>query len=162
MHPFVGVVMGSDSDWETMGKAVSILEQLGIGCEARIISAHRNPTDAAEYASGAAARGAVAIIAGAGRAAHLPGVLASYTNLPVVGVPIGGGPLAGVDALYAIVQMPAGIPVATMAIDGACNAGLFVAQMMAVNDAALRAKLEDYRRNMAAGVRAKDEKLQLR
>lgn len=156
----VGVVMGSDSDWEVMRKAVDILTELNIATEVRIISAHRTPHEAATYASSAQERGLVAIVAGAGRAAHLPGVLASYTLLPVIGVPISGGPLSGTDALYAMVQMPPGVPVATMAIDGALNAGLFAASMIAGTDSAVANALHAYRDNMAAKVRQKDALLQ--
>lgn len=156
----VGVVMGSDSDWEVMRKAVDILTEFNIATEVRIISAHRTPHEAATYASSAQERGLVAIVAGAGRAAHLPGVLASYTLLPVIGVPISGGPLSGNDALYAMVQMPPGVPVATMAIDGALNAGLFAASIIAGTDPAVANALNAYRDNMAAKVRQKDALLQ--
>ncbi len=158
----VGVVMGSDSDWETMRKAVEVMEQLGITVEARILSAHRTPEAASAYAREAAQRGLSAIVAGAGRAAHLPGVLAAFTTLPVIGVPIGGGPLGGTDALYSIVQMPPGVPVATMAIDGALNAGLFAAQIIALSNEKVHAGLTEYRRKMAESVLAKDAKLQAR
>ena len=152
--------MGSDSDWEVMRKAVDILTEFNIATEVRIISAHRTPHEAATYASSAQERGLVAIVAGAGRAAHLPGVLASYTLLPVIGVPISGGPLSGTDALYAMVQMPPGVPVATMAIDGALNAGLFAASIIAGTDPAVANALNAYRDNMAAKVRQKDALLQ--
>lgn len=159
-NPMVGIVMGSDSDWEVMRKAADVLAELNISYEVRVLSAHRTPLAAAEYAQQAESRGLKVIIAGAGRAAHLPGVLASYTLLPVIGVPIGGGPLAGVDALYSIVQMPPGIPVATMAIDGAQNAALFAAQQLALNDPALMTELKTRREQMAERVLAKDAQIQ--
>jgi 5-(carboxyamino)imidazole ribonucleotide mutase len=155
-NPVVGIVMGSDSDWDVMQKAVGIFDELKISYEVRILSAHRTPLAAAAYAQEAESRGLKVIIAGAGRAAHLPGVLASYTLLPVVGVPIGGGPLSGVDALYAIVQMPPGIPVATMAIDGAQNAALFAAQILATGNSELATALKAQREKMAERVLEKD------
>lgn len=157
--PQVGIVMGSDSDWAVMQKAANALSVLQVPCEIRVLSAHRTPEAAAAYAKEAEKRGLRLLIAGAGRAAHLPGVLASYTVLPVIGVPISGGALAGVDALYAIVQMPSGIPVATMAIDGAHNAGLFAAQILALTDSNLRERLLDYRQKMAEEVLLKDARL---
>ncbi|MGI6611498.1 MAG: 5-(carboxyamino)imidazole ribonucleotide mutase [Limnochordia bacterium] len=157
--PLVGIVMGSDSDWEVMQKAAHALSDLQVPAEVRVLSAHRTPEAAACYAKEAEGRGLRILIAGAGRAAHLPGVLASYTVLPVIGVPIRGGALAGVDALYAIVQMPSGIPVATMAIDGAHNAALFATQLLALTDPSMRERLLAYRQEMAAEVLAKDARL---
>lgn len=143
----VGVVMGSSSDWETMRSAVEILQQFGIAYEARVVSAHRMPDALFAYAEGAAARGLAAIIAGAGGAAHLPGMLAAKTPVPVLGVPVASRHLQGVDSLYSIVQMPRGVPVATFAIGtaGAANAALFAVAMLAVGDAALRARLDAFR-----------------
>lgn len=143
----VGVVMGSNSDWETMQHAVAILEQFGIAHEAQVVSAHRMPDDMFRYAEQAAERGLQAIIAGAGGAAHLPGMLAAKTPVPVLGVPVAGRHLQGVDSLHSIVQMPKGIPVATFAIGnaGAANAALFAVAMLANNDPALRVKLEAFR-----------------
>ena len=139
--------MGSRSDWDTMQHAVQILQHFGIPHEAKVVSAHRMPDDMFEYAATAAARGLVAIIAGAGGAAHLPGMLAAKTTVPVLGVPVASKHLNGVDSLHSIVQMPKGIPVATFAIGdaGAANAALFAVAMLALNDAALLTKLNDYR-----------------
>ena len=143
----VGVLMGSNSDWDTMQHAVAILQEFGIAHEARVVSAHRMPDDMFAYAEAAAARGLQAIIAGAGGAAHLPGMLAAKTTVPVLGVPVASKHLQGVDSLHSIVQMPKGIPVATFAIGaaGAANAALFAVAMLANNDAALRAKLDAFR-----------------
>ena len=143
----IGVVMGSNSDWETMRNAAEILQQFGIAFEAKVVSAHRMPDALFAYAESAASRGLAAIIAGAGGAAHLPGMLASKTAVPVLGVPVASKHLQGVDSLYSIVQMPKGVPVATFAIGnaGAANAALFAVAMLAVNDPALRAKLDDFR-----------------
>ena len=145
--PLVGVVMGSSSDWDVMQHAVAMLEQFGIAQEAQVISAHRMPDEMFAYAAGARARGLRAIIAGAGGAAHLPGMLAAKTAVPVLGVPVPSKHLLGVDSLHSIVQMPKGIPVATFAIGaaGAANAALFAVAMLANEDAALRARLEAYR-----------------
>ena len=145
--PLVGVIMGSQSDWPTMAHAVHILEQLGIAHEVRIVSAHRTPDRLISYAKGAADRGLKAIIAGAGGAAHLPGMVASMTRVPVLGVPVQSAALSGVDSLYSIVQMPGGIPVATFAIGkaGATNAGLFAAALLANEDADLAGKLDAWR-----------------
>jgi 5-(carboxyamino)imidazole ribonucleotide mutase len=139
--------MGSSSDWETLQHAVAILQEFGVDHEARVLSAHRMPDDMFAYAESAAARGLKAIIAGAGGAAHLPGMLAAKTLVPVLGVPVPGRHLQGVDALHSIVQMPKGIPVATFAIGdaGAANAALFAVAMLANQDAALRTKLDAYR-----------------
>ena len=143
----IGVLMGSSSDWDTMQHAVHILQQFGIAHEARVVSAHRMPDDMFAYAESAAGRGLKAIIAGAGGAAHLPGMLAAKTTVPVLGVPVASKHLSGVDSLHSIVQMPKGIPVATFAIGaaGAANAALFAVAMLANTDIVLRARLEDFR-----------------
>ena len=152
----IGVVMGSSSDWETMQHAVQILQQFGIPHEARVVSAHRMPDDMFEYAQTAAGRGLQAIIAGAGGAAHLPGMIASKTVVPVLGVPVQTKALSGVDSLHSIVQMPKGVPVATFAIGqaGAANAALFAVAMLAHHDAALRGQLEAFRAEQTAAARA--------
>lgn len=146
-QPLVGIVMGSDSDWPTMQAAAVILKEFGIPCEARVLSAHRTPDQALEYSAGAAARGMKALIAGAGGAAHLAGVLAAKTTLPVLGVPIQSKALNGIDSLYSIVQMPKGIPVATFAIGeaGAANAALFIVAMLATTDPVMHEKLVKFR-----------------
>lgn len=154
------IVMGSDSDLRVMQGAASALKELGVPHSVHIASAHRTPEKLARLVAQAEAEGCGAIIAGAGGAAHLPGVVAAMTTLPVIGVPIAGGALNGADALYAIVQMPKGIPVATVAIDGAYNAGLLAAQMLALGDAALAERLKVYRRSLAEQVEAKDARLQ--
>jgi len=143
----IGVLMGSSSDWDTLQHAVHIFQQFGIAHEARVMSAHRMPDDMFAYAETAAGRGLKAIVAGAGGAAHLPGMLAAKTTVPVLGVPVPSKFLNGVDSLHSIVQMPKGIPVATFAIGpaGAANAALFAVAMLANNDIVLRARLEDYR-----------------
>ena len=143
----IGVLMGSSSDWDTLQHAVHILQQFGIPHEARVVSAHRMPDDMFAYAETAIGRGLKAIIAGAGGAAHLPGMLAAKTSVPVLGVPVASKHLSGVDSLHSIVQMPRGIPVATFAIGaaGAANAALFAVAMLANNDIVLRARLEDFR-----------------
>jgi 5-(carboxyamino)imidazole ribonucleotide mutase len=143
----IGVVMGSSSDWDTMQHAVQILQQFGISHEARVVSAHRMPDDMFAYAEAAAGRGLRAIIAGAGGAAHLPGMLAAKTTVPILGVPVASKHLSGVDSLHSIVQMPKGIPVATFAIGaaGAANAALFAVAMLAADHPTLRKKLDDYR-----------------
>ena len=147
MNIHIGVVMGSSSDWDTMQHAVQILQQFGIGHETRVVSAHRMPDDMFAYAEGARGRGLKAIIAGAGGAAHLAGMLAAKTTLPVLGVPVPSRHLLGVDSLHSIVQMPKGIPVATFAIGaaGAANAALFAVALLANDDAALLARLEAFR-----------------
>ncbi|HWI55138.1 MAG TPA: 5-(carboxyamino)imidazole ribonucleotide mutase [Desulfobacteria bacterium] len=155
----VGIVMGSDSDLPVMKGAVDVLKQFGIGCEVVISSAHRVPDKTAQYAKTAEERGLEVIIAAAGMAAHLPGVIAAFTTLPVIGVPIKSGALAGTDALYAIVQMPPGIPVATMAIDGAKNAGIFAAQVLSTKYPEVREKLKVYKEQLASEVNAKADKL---
>jgi 5-(carboxyamino)imidazole ribonucleotide mutase len=154
--PLVGIVMGSDSDWDVMQHAAAQLDQLGVAHEARVVSAHRTPDEMFRYAEGAASRGLRCIIAGAGGAAHLPGMLAAKTVLPVLGVPIPSRHLQGLDSLLSIVQMPRGVPVATFAIGeaGAVNAALFAVSLLAVTDAALGAKLRDLRAALDAKVRA--------
>ncbi len=152
----VGVVMGSSSDWETLREATEILAEFGIPFEARVVSAHRMPDDMFAYAESAVSRGLKAIIAGAGGAAHLPGMLAAKTTVPVLGVPVASRHLQGVDSLHSIVQMPKGIPVATFAIGtaGAANAALFAVAMFAVGDEALRARLDAYRARQTEVARA--------
>jgi 5-(carboxyamino)imidazole ribonucleotide mutase len=164
MNPKVLIVMGSDSDCPVLEETAKILEHFAIPYEMRIASAHRSPRKTADLVEGAADRGIKVIIAAAGLAAHLPGVVAAGTILPVIGVPMGGGPLNGVDALYSIVQMPGGIPVATTAIGraGAKNAALLATQILALGDTALAGKLLAYREKMATDVEAKDRKLQER
>jgi len=147
----VAVLMGSGSDAEKMAPAADTLERFGIEADVRVLSAHRNPQQVVELASTAREHGYVAFICGAGMAAHLAGVVAAHTTLPVVGVPLSGGALNGVDALYSTVQMPRGIPVATVAVDGAMNAALLVVQMLAIRDEALAAKLADHRREIGGG-----------
>ncbi len=148
-QPLVGVVMGSDSDWPTMEKAVEVLEQFGVPYEARVVSAHRTPELLVEYSKSAQDRGLKVIIAGAGGAAHLPGMVASMTILPVLGVPVKSRALSGMDSLLSIVQMPKGIPVATFAIGdaGAGNAGLSAVSILATSDDALLGKLQEFRDN---------------
>ena len=152
----VGVVMGSSSDWETMQHAVQILQQFGVAHEARVVSAHRMPDDLFAYAEQAAKRGLQAIIAGAGGAAHLPGMLAAKTIVPVLGVPVASKHLAGVDSLHSIVQMPKGVPVATFAIGnaGAANAALFAVSLLALHDPALTEQLLAFRAEQTATARA--------
>ena len=152
----VGVVMGSSSDWETLKHATEILAEFGVPFETRVVSAHRMPDDMFAYAEGAGGRGLKAIIAGAGGAAHLPGMLAAKTIVPVLGVPVASKHLQGVDSLHSIVQMPKGIPVATFAIGvaGAANAALFAVAMLAGTDPALAKKLEDFRARQTAAARA--------
>ncbi len=152
----IGVVMGSSSDWETMQHAVQILQQFGIPHEARVVSAHRMPDDMFAYAEAAAGRGLKAIIAGAGGAAHLPGMLAAKTTVPVLGVPVASKHLSGVDSLHSIVQMPKGIPVATFAIGaaGAANAALFAVALLANDNPALREQLEVFRKAQTEAARA--------
>ena len=142
--PKIGIIMGSRSDWETMSAAKDTLSELDIPCEVRVVSAHRMPDEMFEYAAGARERGIHAIIAGAGGAAHLPGMTASKTLVPVIGVPVKSRALNGVDSLLSIAQMPPGVPVATMAIDGAVNAALFAARILALHDDGIAARLADY------------------
>jgi 5-(carboxyamino)imidazole ribonucleotide mutase len=157
----IGIVMGSSSDWETMKQAAEILTEFGIPFEARVVSAHRMPDEMFAYAEAAAGRGLKAIIAGAGGAAHLPGMLAAKTTVPVLGVPVASRHLQGVDSLHSIVQMPKGIPVATFAIGtaGAANAALFAVAMLATGDVALLAKLEAFRTRQTEAARAMSEDL---
>src|SRR5258706_3755825 len=154
--PLVGVVMGSQSDWDVMQHAARVLKDFGVAFEARVVSAHRTPDTMFEYAEGARARGLVCIIAGAGGAAHLPGMIASKTTLPVLGVPVPSKHLAGQDSLYSIVQMPKGIPVATFAIGeaGAANAGLFAVSLLANNEPVLAEKRAQYREKLKDQVSA--------
>lgn len=159
--PAVGILMGSDSDWPTMKAAADACAEFGIGSEVRVISAHRAPLDLARYASNAHKRGMCAIIAGAGGAAHLPGVTAAFTPLPVIGVPIPGKFLKGLDSLLSIVQMPSGVPVATVAIGGARNAGLLAVQILAVRDSALQEKVLQFKARLAEESRAKNKNLVL-
>ena len=158
----VGIVMGSDSDMPVMAKAADILEKLGIDYEMTIISAHREPDVFFEYAKSAEAKGFKVIIAGAGMAAHLPGMCAAIFPMPVIGIPIRSAQLGGMDALLSTVQMPTGIPVATVAIDGAANAALLAAQILAVEDAALAEKLAQRRKADADKVRARDAAVEAR
>jgi 5-(carboxyamino)imidazole ribonucleotide mutase len=150
----IGIIMGSLSDWPTMKRAADVLDELGVGYEAKVVSAHRTPQRLYEYAQTAKSRGLKVIIAGAGGAAHLPGMTASMTQLPVLGVPIQGEALSGQDSLLSIVQMPAGIPVGTLAIGkpGATNAGLLAAQILALEDQALAGRLEAFRAKQSASV----------
>ncbi len=152
----VGIIMGSDSDLGIMKEAGDILQQFGAEYDYTVSSAHRLPAETAEYAATATEKGYEVIIAGAGGAAHLPGVIAAYTTLPVIGVPIKTSTLSGVDSLYSIVQMPKGIPVATVAINGSANAGLLALQIIALHDNDIRVKLVEYRKKMAADVMKKD------
>ena len=155
----VSIVMGSDSDLPVMSKAAKMLDDFGIGYEIRVISAHREPDVFVDYARSAEERGIEVIIAGAGGAAHLPGMCAAIFNLPVIGVPIHTKALGGVDSLYSIVQMPSGIPVATVAIDGAANAAILAAKMLSISDKELRVKLAKYKEELKDQVAAKDVKL---
>jgi 5-(carboxyamino)imidazole ribonucleotide mutase len=150
----VGIIMGSQSDWPTMREAATILDELGVPYEARIVSAHRTPDRLWEYGRSAAGRGLKVIIAGAGGAAHLPGMMASKTRVPVIGVPVQTKALSGVDSLYSIVQMPKGYPVATMAIGaaGAANAGLMAAAILATSDAVLAGRLDAWREALSASI----------
>jgi 5-(carboxyamino)imidazole ribonucleotide mutase len=158
-EPLVGVIMGSRSDWDTMRHAVETLDRLAVPCESRVVSAHRTPDLLFEYASGAAGRGLRVIVAGAGGAAHLPGMAAAKTHLPVFGVPVESHALKGMDSLLSIVQMPAGIPVATFAIGnaGAANAALFAAAMLAHDDAAIAVALAAFREKQTDDVAANDD-----
>ncbi len=158
-NPRVGVIMGSDSDLPVMQGAIDVLVEFGVPYEARVISAHRTPDEMLEYARGAADRGLEVIIAGAGGAAHLPGMTASLTPLPVVGVPVPLKQLEGLDSLLSIVQMPAGIPVATVAIGNARNAGLLAVRILGNGDEKLRAAMVRYQADLAQSVREKDAKL---
>ena len=160
MKPVVGIVMGSDSDLPVMAKAGKMLDDLQVPYEMTIVSAHRTPDRLTEYAKNAAGRGIRVIIAGAGGAAHLPGMVAAQTVLPVIGVPVQTKALGGVDSLYSIVQMPPGIPVATVAINGALNAGLLAAKILAVTDEALTERVAAYAEGLREMVETKAEKLE--
>lgn len=158
--PQVGIVMGSDSDLKVMAKAADMLEELGIDYEMAIISAHREPDELIAWVRGAEERGEKVLIAGAGMAAALPGMCAALSALPVIGVPLAGSKLDGMDAVFSIMQMPPGIPVATVAIDGAKNAAILAAKILAVGDEEILAKVKNYARNLEEQVKAKNAKLQ--
>ncbi len=158
--PLVGIIMGSDSDWPTMEAAWQVCQEFAVPAEVRVVSAHRTPDDMARYAKNAHRRGLQVIIAGAGGAAHLPGMVASHTPLPVIGVPVQTKSLSGLDSLLSIVQMPGGIPVATVAIGGARNAGLLAVTILGCADPELRAKVIEFKRRQAAGSRQRDRQLQ--
>ncbi|MCU1689757.1 MAG: purE [Jatrophihabitantaceae bacterium] len=158
----VGVIMGSDSDWTVMSQASAALEEFGVAHEVRVVSAHRTPLDMVDYASSAAGRGLSVIIAGAGGAAHLPGMVASLTPLPVIGVPVPLAYLDGMDSLMSIVQMPAGVPVATVSIGGARNAGLLAVRILATSDPSLLSAMTRFQDSLAEGARAKNAALQER
>jgi 5-(carboxyamino)imidazole ribonucleotide mutase len=159
-QPAIGILMGSDSDWPVMEEAAKICDQFGVACEARVISAHRRPEDCAEYARSARQRGLKVLIGGAGGAAHLAGVLAAHTTLPVVAVPIPTGLSGGLDSLLSMVQMPPGVPVATVGVGRAGNAALLALQMLALSDAGLAEKLAAYKRELAQKGEAADRKVQ--
>ena len=159
-HPLVGIIMGSDSDWPTMEAAFKVCGEFAVPCEVQVVSAHRTPDNMARYAKTAHRRGLRVIIAGAGGAAHLPGMVASHTPLPVIGVPVESKSLKGLDSLLSIVQMPGGIPVATVAIGGARNAGLLAISILASSDPKLQAKLITFKQNLAAESRHRGRKLQ--
>ena len=151
-QPIVGVIMGSKSDLETMQPAADVLAEFGVPCEVKVVSAHRTPEAMVEYAKTAQARGIKVVIAGAGGAAHLPGMVASLTTLPVIGVPVQTKALGGVDSLYSIAQMPAGVPVATVSIGNGKNAGLLALRILALSDASLADKLEGFRQSQIEAV----------
>jgi len=157
--PLVGILMGSDSDWPTMEQAATILEEFGVPCESRVLSAHRSPKLVRRYVAGAASRGIKVLIAGAGGAAHLAGVLAAHTTLPVIGVPIETKSLKGLDSLLATVQMPSGVPVATVGIGNAANAALLAVQCLALSDSTLQRALAAYKRRLETRIREADRKL---
>ncbi len=159
-EPTVAIIMGSDSDWPVMGEAAAALEEFGVPFEARVVSAHRMPHEMIEYGETAAARGIRVIIAGAGGAAHLPGMVASVTTLPVIGVPVPLKYLDGMDSLLSVVQMPAGVPVATVSIGGARNAGLLAVRMLASGDPALTDKMAQFQVELRDAARAKNDRLQ--
>jgi 5-(carboxyamino)imidazole ribonucleotide mutase len=159
--PLVGIIMGSDSDWPTMEAAYQVCQEFKIPCEVHVVSAHRTPDDMARYAKTAHKRDLRVIIAGAGGAAHLPGMVASHTPLPVIGVPVESKSLKGLDSLLSIVQMPGGIPVATVAIGGAKNAGLLAVSILAANNSKLLAKLIAFKTNLANESRQRGRKLQV-
>ena len=160
VNSLVAVIMGSDSDLPTMKAAIDVLREFEIPYEVRVVSAHRTPHDMAEYATSAHERGLKVIIAGAGGAAHLPGMVAAYTPLPVIGVPVKTSSLSGLDSLLSIVQMPNGVPVATVAIDKAMNAGLLAVKILATSNSELLQKMLDYKANMAATSRRKNDTLE--
>ena len=160
MSPSIGIIMGSDSDLPTMADAIAICHEFGVTYEVAIVSAHRTPEEMFKYAQSAHKTGIKVIIAGAGGAAHLPGMVAALTPLPVIGVPIPSRHLQGVDSLYSIVQMPAGIPVATVAIGNAKNAALLAIQILATNQSELQGKVQDYRQNLRTSVQGKQTKLE--
>jgi len=162
VNPLVGVIMGSDSDYEVMGAAAEALVEFDVPHEVRVVSAHRTPLDMAAYAQGAAERGLKVIIAGAGGAAHLPGMVASLTTLPVIGVPVPLRYLDGMDSLLSIVQMPAGVPVATVSIGGARNAGLLAVRILAASDATLALRMAAFQATLAETAHAKDAALAAR
>lgn len=159
-NALVGVVMGSDSDWSVMSDAAQVLKDFGIEYEVEVLSAHRTPEKMIEWGKSAASRGIKVVIAGAGGAAHLPGMLASVTTLPVIGVPVPLSKLDGMDSLLSIVQMPAGIPVATVSIAGAKNAGILAARILSTSDSSIEEKLVDYGKSLAALVEEKNNLLQ--
>ena len=160
--PLVGVIMGSDSDWPVMSAAAEALAEFDVPFEVGVVSAHRTPGRMLDYARGAAARGIRVVIAGAGGAAHLPGMVASATALPVIGVPVPLATLDGLDSLLSIAQMPAGVPVATVSIGGGRNAGLLAVRILAASDAVLRARMESFQQDLEAQVLAKDRALRER
>jgi 5-(carboxyamino)imidazole ribonucleotide mutase len=158
--PLVGIIMGSDSDWPTMEAAYKVCQDFKVPCEVRVVSAHRTPDDMARYAKSAHKRGLRVVIAGAGGAAHLPGMVASHTPLPVIGVPVESKSLKGLDSLLSIVQMPGGIPVATVAIGGARNAGLLAISILGVADTRLREKMIHFKMELSAQSRERNRKLE--
>jgi 5-(carboxyamino)imidazole ribonucleotide mutase len=157
--PLVGIIMGSDSDWPTLQPAAEICREFGVPCEVRVVSAHRTPEDMVHYAKAAERRGLRVIIAGAGGAAHLPGMVASLTPLPVIGVPVESKSLKGLDSLLSIAQMPGGVPVATMAIGGGKNAGLMAVRILGTADSTLRRQMKQYAESLAAESRGRGMKL---
>ena len=159
VQPLVGIIMGSDSDWPTLKPAAEVCAEFGVPCEVRVVSAHRTPEGMARYAKSAHHRGLKVIIAGAGGAAHLPGMVASHTPLPVIGVPVESKSLKGLDSLLSIVQMPGGVPVATVAIGGGRNAGLLAVQVLATSDDRLHARVLKFKAQLAAESRAKNKRL---
>ena len=157
--PVVGIVMGSDSDWPVMEQAVNTLAEFGVPCEPRVLSAHRSPELVRRYAGGAAARGLKIIIAGAGGAAHLAGVIAAHTTLPVIGVPMNSKHLKGLDSFLSTIQMPKGVPVATVAIDNAANAAILAVQCLALGDRRLKRRLATHKRHLSASTKRADRRL---
>lgn len=156
----VAIIMGSDSDWPRLEKAWELLDEFGIGVTVRVLSAHRTPADCVQFVQQAEEAGVQIFIAAAGLAAHLPGVVAAHTRRPVIGVPLAVGPLQGQDALYSVVQMPPGVPVATVGLDNAGNAALLAVQILALQDGALAEKMEEYKNEQRGQVLAKDQQLQ--